>query len=136
MGNIASLTETIGRMSASLNEFISDNRTILGIAGAGAAGVALGAAGGYLAGKKSSSKKRTSKSRNKRKRNSRGRSRDRKFISKQKHEQSYARRHPKRRKTGRVYKHSRNTRNKRVKYTKNGQPYIILKSGKARFIKK
>ena len=30
----------------------------------------------------------------------------------------------------------KDTSHKRIRYTKKGQPYIILKSGKARFIKK
>lgn len=30
----------------------------------------------------------------------------------------------------------KDTSHRRIKYTKNNQPYIILKSGKARFIKK
>ena len=30
----------------------------------------------------------------------------------------------------------RNAKSKKIKFTKNGQPYIILKSGKARFIKR
>ena len=135
MGNLSSLTETIGTWKAGLNEFISDNRTALGYVGVGAVGVALGATGGYLLGKRVAKKKRTYKNRSKRKGTARsrsGRSRDRLYISKQKHEQRYLRTHPKRRKTGKYYKSKRTGRH----YTKNGQPYIILKSGKARFVKK
>jgi hypothetical protein len=61
---------------------------------------------------------------------SKGRARDRKFRSKQKHEQRY-----KRKRKFKVYKSKNSRAKRRVKYTKNGQPYIILASGKARFIK-
>ena len=61
---------------------------------------------------------------------SRGISRDRKFISKQKWEQRYKRKTP-----GKRYK-TKKTRKSGIHYTKNGQPYIILSSGKARFIKR
>lgn len=33
-------------------------------------------------------------------------------------------------------KHTKRTSHKRIHYTKTGQPYIILRSGKARFIKR
>ena len=135
MGNLTTITETIGNVSAGLNEFVSDNKTTIGYIASGVAGAALGAGIGYLVGKKSAQKKRASKSGSKRKRSSRsgsGRARDRRYISKQKHERYYAKTHPKRRKTGKYYK----SRKKGRHYTKNGQPYIILKSGKARFVKK
>lgn len=67
-----------------------------------------------------------------------GRKRDRKYISKQKHEQAYLRKHPKRRKTGKYYKtKSRKSKSKKgIHYTKKGQPYKIMANGRARFIKK
>jgi len=137
MGNLTTIGGIIGEAKSGLNEFIDDNKTVLGYLGAGVGGLAIGGAVGYLAGKKSAKKKRTSSSKNKRQKNRRsgsGRARDRRYISKQKHEQYYLKAHPKRRKTGRYYKSG--SRSGKVKYTKNGQPYIILKSGKARFIKK
>jgi len=75
----------------------------------------------------------------KRSRSRRGRKRDRKFKSKQKHEQKY-----KRKRKYKVYKRKgyhksdRKARrgSKKIYYArKTGQPYIILSSGKARFIK-
>jgi len=33
-------------------------------------------------------------------------------------------------------KHTKRTSHKRIHYTRKGQPYVILRSGKARFIKK
>ncbi len=94
-----------------------------------AAGVGVVALGAGLAGIAIAGSKRKKKARTKR-----GLSRDRKFVSKQKHE-----RRRKRKTKGKRYKSrrtiSKKTNRRGVKYTKNGQPYIILKSGKARFIK-
>lgn len=73
-----------------------------------------------------------------RKRTKKGRSRDRKYISKQKHEQAYIRRKRKKGKkiTRKRYKTKKSKKRVgKVYYTKNGQPYKILASGKARFIK-
>ena len=121
----------IGEAGASLNEFIADNKSALYTTGAVVGGAIIGAGTvavvNSIRNKKSSSKRKTGSSRSRK-----GRSRDRKFISKQKHEQRYAKTHPKRRKTGKYYK----SRKGKVKYTKKGQPYIILSSGKAQFIKK
>ena len=110
------------------------------------AGATLGAVttGGIIAGisaiKRRSAKTKRKTSRTKKKTTSRGRSRDRKFISKQKHEQAYIKRKKKAGKpiTRKRYKTS-STRKKKVGKiykTKNGQPYKILSSGKAKFIKK
>ena len=40
------------------------------------------------------------------------------------------------RRTPRTAGRGKDTSHKRIRYTKNGQPYIIMASGKARFIKK
>lgn len=90
--------------------------------GAGVAAVGAGVLGAALIG--SNRKKKAS--------TKRGRARDRKYVSKQKHERNYKRKTP-----GKRYKSrkSKRTSRKGIKYTKNGQPYIILASGKARFIK-
>ena len=103
------------------------------------AGIATGVVGastlGVVAATKSSKKRK--------KKTSKGRSRDRKFISKQKHEQAYIRRKKRKGKkiTRKRYKtksSKRKTKKKvgKVYYTKRGQPYKILASGKAKFIKK
>jgi len=103
-----------------IGSFISQNPigTALGI-GAGVVGAGL--VGAALIG--SSRKKKTSK----------GRARDRKFVSREKHERRYKRKTPGKRYKSKKRKSS--TGRKGVKYTKNGQPYIIMASGKARFIK-
>lgn len=118
-----------------LSNVISENKNlILG----SAAGVAVGGvtAAGIIAATNNKSKKKSSK-----KRKGKG-NRDRIFKSKQKHERRY-----KRKRKYKVYgrkgwinpkrKKSKSSRSKKgVHYTKNGQPYILLRSGKARFIKR
>jgi len=94
----------------------------LGTIGAGAAGVLVGAAVGYAVGSASSKKKRSSK-RKVRKSNNRRKKRKVKYEY-----------HRKGSKYG-SSKQYRRKGGKSVRYTKNGQPYIILNSGKARFIK-
>jgi len=93
--------------------------------------------GGGLVLAKSSRRKRKTKSK-KKKRTSRGRSRDRRFISKQKHERAYVRRKRKAGKkiTRKRYKTSKKKSGRKIYYArKTGQPYIKLASGKAKFIK-
>ncbi len=85
---------------------------------------------GTTAIKNNSSKSRKSKSKA-------GRSRDRKYISRQKHETAYQRRRRKQGKKtiGKYYKRKSKSK-KGIHYTKKGQPYKILANGRARFIKK
>lgn len=112
----------IGTAGASLNEFINDNKTALITAGAGLGGVALGVGATTVINRvrsKKSSSKRKSKSRNTRKRNT-----------------SHSKRRKKSYKYARTSGKGRDRSTKRIRMTKNGQPYVILKSGKARFIKK
>ena len=119
MANLTTLQTTIGEAGASLNEFISDNKSTLITTGVGVAGVVLGASGAAIISKVRSSKKRKSSSKSKRKRS--GRSRDRRYISKQKHEQAYQRR---RKKAG------KKTYGKR--YKKRGtKPARLVKGSKA-----
>ena len=95
--------------------------------GAGLVGVGAGVGIAALVGGKT--KKKARKSRSKRGRithTKRGWKQDRKRKSKQKWEVAYQK-HKK--------KHHSKKR-KGVHYTKKGQPYIIMSSGKARFIKK
>lgn len=98
---------------------------------AGVGGALVGAAvGGTTVGLLMASAPKATSSSAKRKRKrithtKRGWKQDRARRSKQKWEVAYQRRK----------KHSSSRRRTGVRYTKNGQPYIILKSGKARFIK-
>jgi len=110
---------------------ISARDAIIGATGL-VVGATAGATAGYIAGKSSSSRRRKGR---KKKRKTTGRSRDRRFISRQKHERAYVKKHGSR---GRKRYKSRKRSNSRrgIRYTKNGQPYKILASGKARFIKR
>ena len=102
--------------------------------GAGIIGAGLGAtAVAVMGGSGKTGSKRTYSASGKRKRithTKRGWKQDRKRKSKQKWEVAYRKRKARR---GRIHKSSKR---KGKHYTKNGQPYIILASGKARFVKK
>ena len=125
--------ETLSGLREDVQSFIAEKPLATVGIGAGVVGVtALGVVAGVLKKrKKKSTKKRTAKSK--------GRSRDRKFRSKQKHELAYVRR---KRKAGKKItrpKYKTSKSKKRVGktyFTKKGQPYKIMASGKARFIKK
>jgi len=122
----------------SAQEFIRKNPVTSGVSVAG--GVLAGITAVQIVRK---AKSKTSKAKAKRKKvvRKKGGSRDRKFISKEKHEQAYIRR---KRKAGKKitrtrYKTKSAGKRKRVGklyYTKKGQPYKIMASGKARFVKK
>jgi hypothetical protein len=121
---------------ANVIEFVEQNAIPLAI-GAGVVGIGAGVATAAVLG--SSSKKKARKSS--------GRSRDRKYISKQRHERSRRRKRP-----GKIYgkkglyfsrsplrkagNKKKRKGSKKIYYArKTGQPYILLASGKAKFIK-
>jgi uncharacterized membrane protein YcjF (UPF0283 family) len=120
---VSKTTDLFGSVSSNAAEFISDN---LGTIGAGVGGLAIGAIVGSIASSSGNlSKKSTTHKRKNRRRTAT---------------------HSKKRK-GRITKHKRHTyaktagkrkdtSHRRIRQTKNGQPYIILASGKARFIKR
>jgi len=128
-----SILDTLGGIGEDVKTFIIEKPVTSAAIGVGVVGAGAGVAVLAASGKKT--KKRTK----------RGRARDRKFISKQKHE-----RHYKRKKGAKIYKRkgrwlsrTKKAGNKKTKkrigkvyYTKKGQPYKIMSSGKARFIKK
>lgn len=98
-------------------EFIATNKNALIAGGVGlavGAGVVAGAVA--LSNRKKSKKRKSSSSKSKRKKSSKSQGRGAK----------------KRRKNGK----SRKTSLRKIHTSKNGQPYIILASGKARFISK
>jgi uncharacterized membrane protein YhiD involved in acid resistance len=106
------LASDIGEISA----FVSENP--IGVAvGTGLIGAGIGASAGAIIGrsikKKTKSNKRKSRKTTKRKRNSH-RKQKKPYTAGKRKDRSH----------------------KRIRYTKNNQPYIILASGKARFIKK
>lgn len=85
--------------------------------GAALAGVAAGLGTAALIGASKRRKNKRRKNRNSRKRNSRGKK-------------------MRKRKTPYTAGKKKDRSHKRIRYTKNGQPYIIMASGKARFISK
>lgn len=96
--------------------------------GAGVVGIGAGLGAAALIGSATKKKTRKSSSRRKRiKHTKRGLAQDRKRRSKQKWEVAYQKR---------KRKHHSSKRRKGIHYTKKGQPYIIMASGKARFVKK
>jgi Flp pilus assembly protein TadB len=107
----------IGELGDSIGAFVSEKPIATAVIGAGAVGAGvLGAAAVVKSRRKT--KKKTKKSTTKRKR--------KKTTKKKKRNYKYARTAGKR----------KDTSTRRIRMTKNGQPYVILKSGKARFIKK
>jgi len=115
-----SLITSISTEAANATNFIKQNLGIIGGAVGGAAlGTVVGVTAANLVSAKKTKKKRKAKSKNKRKK----RYRTHKHRKRKNH---YARTTGKR----------KDTSHKRIRMTKNGQPYIILASGKARFIKK
>lgn len=133
---IEGLQETIGGVGESVITFVTEKPIQTATIGVGVLGVtALGAAL-IIKAKKNKVKRKVKRTR-------RGRSRDRKFISKQKHEiRRIRKRKPAKiyKKKGKFWSRKPLKRSKKARrgihYTKKGQPYIILRSGKARFIKK
>jgi hypothetical protein len=136
MGVIEDIT---GGIKSGINSVLTTGEEALGSVSTqslafGAAGIATGAvvATGIAALTSSTQKKRSKK----RKTSKKGRSRDWRYASKQKHEVAYRKHRKKLHKKSYQKKYKIHTsRRKGVHYTKNGQPYILLRSGKARFIK-
>lgn len=134
------LQDALTSLQDGLSGIVGGVQTTLGknssaiIGGAAAAGVVAGA--GLLIA--SAVKKRTTTKRKKITHTKRGWKQDRARVSKQKWEQAYQKRkralaRKKRTKSSRSKGRSRSTG---LKWTKNGQPYKILASGKAKFVKK
>lgn len=104
----------MGEILEDATNFIKGNLTAIG---AGVGGAALGAGVTLLAThKKSSTRRRRRKS------------------HKNKSVRSRSRRSSRRRRTPHTAGKRRDRSTKRIRYTKRGQPYVIMASGKARFI--
>lgn len=111
-----------------ITSFVEEN-PIATAAGIGAVAVGAGVVGAAVIG--AASKKSSRKVRRKIKHTRRGWKLDRKRFNKsQKWEVAY------RRRKKRASKPSKRIKGKKIHYTRKGQPYIILSTGKARFIKK
>lgn len=116
---IKPVVANVERILSPITEFTRANPLISGIALGGTAGVATSAIVGAV---RKRSKRKSTRKKTKRKSKKRTRRRTRRRTTRTK-------RRVKKKWYGK-------TRGKKIKYTKNGQPYVILKSGKARFIKK
>lgn len=136
MVTIEGLTDELGGI-LNTNKGLLSNPTATAIGGAIAGAAITGAVIATATAIKSSTSSSSSK---KRKTTKKGRSRDRKYISNQKHERAYQKRRKKlgKKTYGKRYKKKSGSSKFKsgIKYTKNGQPYRILKNGRARFIKK
>ena len=127
------LTDVLQGVAEDVKSFISEKPLATAAIGAAVVGAtALGTVAVVRA------RRKTRKVR--KKKTKRGRKRDRLFKSKQKHERKYKRKR-KYKKYGtkgwiKPKKRTSKKRTGKTYYTKKGQPYKILASGKARFIKK
>ena len=141
---IDGLQDTLAGIGETIKSFVGEKPVASALIGAGVVGTT--ALGGVALAKTRRKTKRKTK-RKAKKKTKRGTRRDRKFISKEKHEATRRRKRPAKiyKKKGLYYsrkplrKARKRTSKKRVGktyYTKKGQPYKILASGKARFIKK
>ncbi len=110
-------TANLSNLKSGVNDFVTENKNALAIGGAGAAGIVIGGIIGTAVARKTT-KKKYKKTKSKSKSSSKKKSKSRRY--------KYARTAGK----------GKDRSTKRIRMTKNGQPYVILKSGKARFIKK
>jgi len=114
-GLTGGLTSGISERLSSI-EKLSGNPVVTAIGGAVAGGLVVGTVAAVVSRRKKSTRKASSKKR-------------RKASAKRKvKKRSY--------KYARTAGKRKDTSSRRIRMTKNGQPYVILKSGKARFIKK
>jgi hypothetical protein len=121
-------------------EYVGEN-AVIGTIAAGAAGLAVGGVVGYVAGKRSSSKSskaKRSKSSSRKKRNvsSRKKGRKLKFGSPAYRKKYLNKSRRRKQKQPHTAGKRKDTSHRRIRYTKNNQPYIIQSDGRARFISK
>lgn len=122
-------------------DYLGNNAITGGVVG-GATGLIVGGTVGYIAGKRSSSKstqrRKKSKSKSGKKRGSSPKSKGRKlkFGSPAYRKRYLGKKVRKTQKKPYTAGKRRDTSKRRIRYTKNNQPYVILSSGKARFISK
>lgn len=115
---MADFIESVQSSISGLSEFVKDNPVTSAALGVGGVAVATGAVVAATTIAKRRKKKRVKKSKYRRTRRTR-RLRNRKH---------------RRRKTPYTAGKGKDTSHRRIRYTKRGQPYVILRSGKARFI--
>lgn len=134
------LQSVIGGIGEDVKQFVTEKplqTATLAYGSLGAAALGVGIVG--MVKKRKKTVKRAKKKI--KKKTKKGRARDIKFRSKQKHERRYKRKRPYKvyGKKGWIKPKSKSKSKKRtgkIYHTKHGQPYKILASGKARFIKR
>lgn len=122
VSSISAIPLKVQELKSTANDFIDNNKTALAIGGAGAAGIVVGGIVGAVAAKRSSIKKKSTKRA--------------KASSARKRSSSSKKRKSRTSKYARTAGKGKDRSTKRIRMTKNGQPYVIMASGKARFIKK
>lgn len=117
---------------STIETFISQN-PLASVGVATATGVAVGGIVGSVITKKiAKRKKKTAKSK---KKSAKSRKRKLKFGSKA-YRKKYLGKHRRKQKQPRTAGKRKDTSHRRIRYTKNNQPYVILPNGRARFIKR
>jgi len=112
--------------------------------GAGALGIGLGVAGSAIVGsiRKRRKKRRTRRSKSVRKKVSRNKKRRKLKFGSPAYRRKYLKHGTRRRKSRKRQKRPytagkrRDTSSRRIRYTRNNQPYVIMPNGRARFISK
>lgn len=107
-------------LKTNVNELTTFIKNNIGTIGAGVGGAALGVAVGASAASAINKSRKSNSSKNRKRKANRNSSSSR----------------TRKRTTPHTAGKRRDTSHKRIRYTKTGQPYIIMASGKARFIKK
>jgi len=108
----------VKNLASDASDFIGSNSGLLQTVGIAAGGAVVGGAivGAIAASSSKKSKKRSS--------------------SKKKYKKSSKRRKSRKQKQPHTAGKRKDTSHRRIRYTKNNQPYVIMSSGKARFISK
>lgn len=118
---------------SSIEAVISQN-PLASVGVATATGAIVGATATSIIKSKAKKRKKKTKTTKKKSKKSKSKGRKLKFGSPA-YRKKYLSKSKKRRKTARV-KHNKRTSHKKIRLTKNGQPYVILANGRARFIKR
>ena len=123
-----------------INDYVGQ-QSLIGAGIGGIVGGAVGLAVGYSAGKrvrKKRTKRKTTTYKNRKKRNSTRKSKGKKLkFGSPAYRKKYLKQGRRRKqKQPHTAGKRKDTSRRRIRYTKNNQPYVILASGKARFISK
>jgi phosphate/sulfate permease len=132
MVDVGGIGETIGGIAGEIKETILNNPIASAIVGSAVVGGAI-ATGVVMAKRRKKKAKKKSKS-SKKKGSKKGRKL--KFGSKAYRKKYLKHRKHRRQRQPHTAGKRRDTSHKRIRYTKNNQPYVILSNGRARFIKR